>query len=362
MEKPYWSRRALLFAGAAALANPSFARTSRAPVRLLGNENPYGPSESAQRAMAEALANGWRYAFAEPQALRKAIAEREDVGPENVLLTAGSSEVLRMCALATVQNGGEVVAARPTFGFLPAYAERLGAKVVRVPLDANMAHDLAAMEAAMGDRTRLVYVCNPNNPTGTVLPGSAIEEFVGAVDSRCPVLIDEAYIELLNEPERYAAIDLVRAGRDVILARTFSKIHGLAGLRVGYAIAPSATISRLSSLKMSMANIVSIAAAHASYLDEDFQRMSRDELAAGRGLLCEAYADSNVSFQPSVTNFVLAQVGDVDGFRARMRAEGFLVGRSYAPFDDWCRVSIGRLSDMRDCARAVRGYFGALTG
>lgn len=362
MEKPCWNRRSLLLAGAAALASPAFAASPRAPVRLLGNENPYGPSDSAKRAMTQALTSGWRYAFAEPQALRKAIAERESVPEENVLLTAGSSEVLRICALATVQNGGEIIAARPTFGFLPAYAQRLGAEVVRVPLDQNMTHDLAAMEAAIGDETRLVYVCNPNNPTGTVLSRAAIEEFVAAVDERCPVLIDEAYVELLDDPDQFAAIDLVRSGRNVILARTFSKIHGLAGLRVGYAIAPSETIAKLTPLKMSMANIVSIAAAHASYLDDDFQRMSRKELGTGRRLLSDAYSAAGVPFQPSVTNFVLAQVGDVDRFRAAMRAEGFLVGRSYAPFDDWCRVSIGRVDDMRDCARAVRDYFAALSG
>ena len=220
-----------------------------------------------------------------------------------------------------------------------------------------MTHDLAAMEAAIGDKTRLAYVCNPNNPTGTVVTADTIEEFVSAVDSRCPVLIDEAYIELLDDQERYASIDLVRSGRDVILARTFSKIHGLAGLRVGYAIAPEETIRRLVSLKMSMANVVSIAAAHASYLDREFQELSRTQLGAGRKLLSEAYADSNVRFQPSVTNFVLAQVGDVDRFRAAMRDQGYLVGRSYAPFDDWCRVSIGRFEDMKEFAEAVRTHF-----
>lgn len=357
MKMPHWSRRGLLFASAAALAIPKMGSSAGAPVRLLGNENPYGPSDSAKRAMSDALELGWRYAFAEPQALRRAIAETEDVAAENVLLTAGSSEVLRMCALAAVQNGGDVVAAMPTFSFLPAYAERLGANVVRVPLDDKMTHDLPAMEAAISDATRLVYVCNPNNPTGTVITRDAIEGFVSAVDSRCPVLIDEAYVELLDDQERYASIDLVRSGRDVILARTFSKIHGLAGLRVGYAIAPEETIGRLVSLKMSMANIVSVAAAHASYLDRDFQALSRQQLGAGRQLLSDAYADSNVRFQASVTNFVLAQVGDVDRFRAAMRERGYLVGRSYAPFDDWCRVSIGRLEDMKRFAEAVRAYF-----
>jgi histidinol-phosphate aminotransferase len=359
-------RRAILkgsAALAAAFAAPRVSgvpsvRSAAEPIRLLANENPYGPAESARLAMADALYRGWRYAYEEERALVRLIAEREGVGTDNIALAAGSAEVLRLAVIGFARDGGRVVSARPTFSFLPRYAARLGCTLDEVPLDKDMVHNLDAMAARVSKATRLVYVCNPNNPTGTLVDSGRLRDFIASVSDQAPVVVDEAYIDLTADPVREGMVDQVRAGRRVIISRTFSKIHGLAGLRVGYAIAPPETIRVIKSMRVTMPNVVSLAAATASYQDLDFQRFSRARIAQCQQLTSRTLDELKLRYTPSTANFVLFDTGgSVDEFRRFMRGNKVLVGGSYAPYDTWCRVSMGTVEQMQRFSALAREYF-----
>ncbi len=360
-------RRAILTSSAAiaaALAAPRLGAASAAsnagPIRLVANENPYGPAASAREAMAQALPGGWRYAYREESNLAALIAEREQVSLDSVALAAGSAEVLRVAAIAYGRGGGRVVAATPTFSFLPRYAARLGCELDEVPLDEAMVHDLDAMARRVRNDTRLIYVCNPNNPTGTLLPAARLRDFIATASQRAPVVVDEAYIDLTREPRRESMVDQVRDGKSVIITRTFSKIHGLAGLRVGYAIAPPKIIRTLKALRVSMPNVVSLAAATASYQDAAFQSFSRARILECQQVVSRGLEELGLRYTPSKGNFVLFDTGgSVDAFRRHMRSNNILVGRSYAPYDSWCRVSMGTVEQMRQFVAVARAYFQA---
>jgi histidinol-phosphate aminotransferase len=356
------SRRALLATSSlllAARAGPAAAQAAAdaGPVRLIANENPYGASDKALAAVRDALAEAWQYPVGREATLRRLIAAREGVAPEQVLIGDGSGEILRVAALAYARTGGGVVAARPTFDFLPSYARLLGAQVTDVPLDGALRHDLPALAAAVTASTALVYVCNPNNPTGTLVPGRELRPFVSELSRRAPVLVDEAYLDLWDDAAEHTCIDRVRAGEAVIVTRTFSKLHGLAGLRIGYAVAPAEIIQRLQPLRMSLLNTAGIAAATASYQDLEFQALSRRRVAQSLAITREALADVGWQTTDTRGNFVFFDTGrPVGEFSAAMRAQGFLVGRPFAPYETWCRVSMGTVPQMERFAAALRQY------
>lgn len=213
------------------------------------------------------------------------------------------------------------------------------------------------MAAAVSTDSRLVYVCNPNNPTGTVLPAAPLRGFIEALPDGLLTVVDEAYVDLLDEPQQASMIDLVRAGRQVMLTRTFSKIHGLAGLRVGFIIAPPELIKRAAALRMSMSNQVSIAAAKASYSDIDFQNFSRAKIREGREVLYSFCRQQGLEFTPSEANFVLVKTGNVKAFRDYLRTRQILVGGSYPQYEDWCRISLGTVEQMHRFSEVAGEFF-----
>ena len=202
-------------------------------VRLGSNENPYGPSEKARKAIVESMSEGNRYAHSVAQELRNTIAQREGVAPEFVLMGCGSSELLCLAGMTAGLEGGAVLSAFPTFRLLMDYATKFNARWDRVDLDANMVHDLEAMASAVKSDTRIVFVVNPNNPTGTVVDHDKLKSFCQDVSKKATVFADEAYIEFLDQPEKKSMVELVKQGHNVIVSRTFSKVYGLAGLRIG---------------------------------------------------------------------------------------------------------------------------------
>lgn len=362
---PKMSRRSLLTAvGGLVVAGSALTRAmaqDRPPqmLRLIANENPYGPSPAARAAANKAVAEGWKYAMRETGALKKLIAEQAGVATRNVMVSAGSGEALRVTAMAFGQNGGRVVAATPTFAFLPSYARTLGCEVDEVPLDADMKHDLEAMVAAVRDDTRLAYVCNPNNPTGTLVDGKQLASFIDAVTPRVPVLVDEAYLDLWDDAPEHTAIASVLAGKPVIVTKTFSKLHGMAGMRVGYAIAPPELIERLEKLRVTMMNGPGIAAATASLQDSEFLAFSRARIRECLAITSGVFEELGRPFTPSRGNFIYFDTGDSPrDFMGAMRKAGILTGLSYPGYPTWARVSMGRVEDMRVFADAARAYFG----
>jgi histidinol-phosphate aminotransferase len=354
------SRRIVLggSTGAALASVIGPAAAQERPLRLAANENPYGPCESAKQAMAAAMADGWMYDIEDLRVLAGLIAEREGVTPENILITEGSGELLKITGLAYGSNGADVIAAHPTFNQLQDYAVATGGRLLNVALDKEMRHDLAAMEGRVTNRTGIVYVCNPNNPTGTMVAPDKLRSFISAVQNRAVVLVDEAYIDLCDEPAKNTMIDQVKAGKNVIIARTFSKVHGMAGLRVGYGIARPDIIARLKELTTSSPNRMGLKAAIASYQDLAFQAESRKLVRQALAQTTAVVKDLGLAYAPSQTNFIFFDTGrPVMLYLAGMRDKNIQVGRPFPPYTTWARVSMGRVEQMPKFFDAMKAHF-----
>jgi histidinol-phosphate aminotransferase len=290
-------------------ASPATAAPAPAPavVRLGQNENPWGPSDAAKRAAIEAVASGNRYVLGTAE-FEKTLALGEGLAPEQVVVGPGSHALLCMAAAAWGAAGAEVVTADPTYPGLPLYAEALGGKVVRVPLDAGLRTDLSAMEARVGPATKLVYVCNPANPTGTVVDPAALRGFCERVSAKAVVVVDEAYRDYPSPSRFESMLPLVKKGLPVVVTYTFSKLHGLAGFRVGYAMTTTPLAAALRKVRMGGAPLavsnVAVAAASASLGETAFLESCRKRTVAGREALAEFLRGEGFETPRSETNFV----------------------------------------------------------
>jgi histidinol-phosphate aminotransferase len=221
-----------------------------------------------------------------------------------------------------------------------------------------MTHDLEAMASAVDGETRLLHLCNPNNPTGTLLDGGAVRAFVAELSPRVPVVVDEAYLELQDDETAHTAIDRVLAGDRVVVLRTFSKLHGMAGLRVGYAVAPPALAGTLRERRVTFMSRPGVTAALASLADTDFQAFSRARIREAMAVTTGAFDALGLAYTPSHGNFVAVDVGEpVAEFSAAMRAEGILTGRPVEGYPTWARISMGKVEDMHRLAEALRNRF-----
>jgi histidinol-phosphate aminotransferase len=340
------SRRELLSASALLLAGPGAALRAAAsgtvPLVLCWNENPYGPSPAARQAVRQSIADGCRYPSDEElQQLVKDLALHEGVGPEHIAIGTGSGELLCALGLLYGSDGGEIVAAAPTYGELPNYAQRRGGALRFVPVDSQLRHDLPAMQAALSAHTRAIYVCNPNNPTGTALPAAQVREFVRSLPPAVVTIVDEAYIDFADAPGAGSVADLISERRVVVL-RTFSKIHGMAGLRCGYAIAAPDIIDALAGARMASPNIFAVRAARASLTDRRFLDDCRRRILASRQRITAELTRLKLRYAEPQGNFVFFDTGmPLQRFAALMSQRGILVGRHFAPYDDWCRITVG---------------------
>jgi histidinol-phosphate aminotransferase len=325
--------------------------------RLNSNENPYGPSEKARRAMTEAFDEGCRYPGGQNKKLEELIAKKEGLSPDQVILGAGSGEVLRMAAMAYGPQGGEILTAHPTYEGLESAAHTIGAFVHRVALNKNFEHDLDAMDRRTTQAVRLVFVCNPNNPTGTIVPADRLRAFCKEVSRRSVVLVDEAYHEYVDDAQYSSMMDLARDGYNVIISRTFSKIHAMAGLRVGYGFARPDIVARLRQFR-GFINILGMQAAMASYQDPEFQSFSRKKNAEARIYTYKALDELGYKYIRSQANFVFFKLSkdvQAQAFRDVMeKKHGILVGRTFPPYNDYCRVSMGTMDEMKIFATALR--------
>jgi histidinol-phosphate aminotransferase len=324
------------------------------------NENPYGPSPKAIRAIAEAASSGCYYANngGGPAGEHDRRTVRAD--PDHVLIGSGSTEVLN-CATMGLTDGGHILAPELFFDPPVGYARKKGRTVVTVPMDAAMGIDLAATAAAVTADTRLVHICNPNNPTGILIPPAELRAFIRTVSPRATVLVDEAYNELTSDPSAISMVDRVKAGDNVLVVRTFSKVFGLAGLRVGYALGQPDTIAKMRPWSMSIGgNTAGIAAAIASYDDEAFLTMSRSRILEARGIIEDAVRKAGLTALPSATNFVFVKVPDAEAVRKGMEARNIMIRGPYSPrWSEWSRVSTGRIEDVQRYARALPEVVGA---
>lgn len=371
-----FSRRAILggAVGGTAVAGsgivtPALARTclSLAPgkkeslygpdpdtAHLVFNENPFGPSPAALKALAEASTQGAFYQGRSVQYLMEMIAERHGVLPSQVLITNGSYEGLTAIAIAFAGQG-DTLGADLYWDTTALYAERNGFnKIVRAPMTDGLGIDLEAMEGMVSDDISLVHIVNPNNPTGRLLDPGELRAFVNRVSQKKTVLIDEAYIELTDDPEGNSMMDLVREGKNVIIARTFSKIYGMAGLRVGYTIASEEMIERLGSYVISSPSVAGIAAAINSYDDMEFLEYSKKHLLEAREMIVEGAKANGLTTLPSQTSFVFVDVkGDANRFRDRLAEKGVAVRGVYGNYTNYSRVSCGYARDVKRYVDAI---------
>lgn len=315
-------------------------------IRLTSNENPYGPSASALKAAAEASANGAYYPGRISRDLMQLIADKHGLALQNVVISSGSNEAL--CAAATAwAKHGTIIAPSLTYDLHLGFASRIGAEVVRVPLNDDLSMNLDWLDAAVDNSVSLVYICNPNNPTGMTLDGDELRQFCRTVGKRATIVVDEAYNELTEKPEYTSMIDLVRDGENVIVMRTFSKLFGMAGLRVGYAMGRPDLVARVRNHITSWPNIVGLAAAHACYPDDDFIQFSTGKIVQGRAIVNSAFREQGIEPLPSQTNFVFADIGrNVNEFAIRMRERNVQIRRSYDPYDTYMRVSMGKIEEL----------------
>jgi len=331
-------------------------------IRLDSNENPYGPPESAVRAMAASTPAAARYPDLHESPLIDDLARHHGVAPANILLGCGSGEILKMADMAFLGEGQKVVAAEPTFEAVLRFAGLAHALAVKVPLTGDFRHDLEAMAAACDKQTGLVYVCNPNNPTGTIVSSQALAAFLGTVPRQTVVLVDEAYHHFVDDPAYGSAAGWIGKYPNLVVARTFSKIYGLAGMRLGYAIAAKERIDALQPQAVwSNGNVAVLEAARACLADQAQVARTRRAMNDTRDWLCGELGKDGRRIIPSEANFVMIDLGtDVQPVRDALAARGIHVGRRFPSMAQWLRVSIGTpdetaafLAALRDVAPAA---------
>ena len=315
-------------------------------IRLVFNENPYGPSPKALEAVAQILPKTAYYPGAIEQDLPALFTERHRLNSDQVFLASGSNEGLQAAMMAFGKQG-KVISPSLTYSDHLAYAERLGIAVDRIPLREDMSIDLDAMARAVDDTVGLVYLCNPNNPTGMAIDGDELRDFCRELSPRVPILIDEAYNELTDKPDYTSMIDLVREGANVLITRTFSKIFGMAGLRVGYGMGHPDMVKVVKDHVMAWPNGVGLYAAYHSYLDDAFIDFSRQKILQGRAMVNATFRRHGIEPLPSQTNFVYADIGrNASDFKNEMAANHVIIRGAYDGYENYSRVSMGRLEEL----------------
>ncbi len=369
------SRRRWLQSGAlASLALPFSSWTSSSPqvgqawdygdpnmIRLHANENPYGPSEKAKLAIVEALSLGNRYQHDLRDRLKKAIADREGLKPENVLIGAGSMEILRHVGTHFGMKKGRVLSADMTYRTLPRYVEHLGGVWQKVPLDSEHRYDLEGMEKALSEAVDLIYVVNPNNPTGTTLATDQLKAFCKQNASQHHMMIDEAYIEYLPGGTQHTMAGLVRDYPQLMVSRTFSKFYGLAGMRVGYLLGHQdliATMREHSTYELSV-SASSMAAALATLEDTAFHELTKAKNDEGNAKFSARLREWGIPYAPSHTSFVLFQIDEFIKGGADLGQSFEDAGIVCRPFPrnapQWCRMTIGREAEMKQVVKVLEG-------
>ena len=324
-------------------------------VRLSANENPYGPSPMALKAMTDSFGLSCRYPDEHNNVLIEKLAKLNGVDHDQILLGDGSSEILKLCAETfTGKDRGTLVAADPTFEPILQQAGLNGAEVAKVPLTASFAHDLPKMLAAA--KRGLIYVCNPNNPTASITPKNELSEFIGKTPRETMILVDEAYFHYADSPDYESVIPLVKSHPNLIVSRTFSKVYGMAGLRCGYCVAQKETLEQLRARQMwDSVNILALAAASASLDDSDQvpngQRLNSEAKAFTIGELDKR----GYKTIPSQANFIMFDCKrPVVPLIQALKQRSVQVGRLFPALPNYMRLTIGKKSERESFLGAFK--------
>ena len=311
-------------------------------IKLSSNENPFGPSEKVRQAMISNFDEACRYPFSYSEELLEKIALKEGVSKNHIVLTGGSTEGLKAVGLTYGMNGGEIITAKPTFLAMMNYAAQWGGSINWVPVDKNMVLDLDEMEKRISGKTKLIFLCNPNNPTSTLLPADQLLDFCSTVSDKVTLFSDEAYYDYIEEKNYPSMISLVKKGKDIIVSKTFSKVYGLAGLRIGYLVAKPEVAINLRKNLMAFTNVLAIKAAKNAIDDQEFYNFSLNKTFEAKKIILEGLNNLKLEYAHSNTNFIFFKSGiNIVKLQKQMLEKGIMVGRPFPPFDDWCRISTG---------------------
>jgi histidinol-phosphate aminotransferase len=321
-------------------------------VRLSSNENPYGPSQAALKAMTDGFSLAWRYPDEHADALVDELARINNVTMDQILLGDGSGEILKLSAVAFTNKDKKIVIANPTFEAIGRHASVSRAEVVKIDLTANYSHDLPKTLAAANDAANsagLVYICNPNNPTASITPKNELSEFLAKVSPATTVLVDEAYHHYVETKDYESVIPLVKQYPNLIVARTFSKIYGMAGLRCGYCVTQRANIERLRTHQTwDSVNIMALVAALASLKDADHVERFRKTNSEVKKNVCADLDALGYHYIPSHANFMMIDLRrDARPVISDLRTRGVEVGRLFPALPNFMRVTIGTAPEMK---------------
>ena len=335
-------------------------------VRLDSNENPDGPSPRTLEAVRRAFPESSLYPHRAGTDLPEAIARSLQLPRANVLAACGSGEILRIAVQAFVTPARPLVTALPTFETCTSTAKFLKLAVHEVPVDAGLALDLTAMEAKASEGAGLVFLCNPNNPTGPVHGSKQVADFIARVRKVSPgtvILVDEAYHEYVDDPAYASAIPLALEYPEVVVSRTFSKVYGLAGLRIGYAVGRPETLQRMAGWRLGNGmNMLGIRAAIAALDDSSWVTKGRAANRAGRDYLRRTFEGWGFKVAESHANFVFADIRrSAEDFAKQCRALGVSVGRPFPPLTTWTRVSMGTDDELHQATDVFKKVLGVST-
>ncbi len=334
--------------------------------KLNANENPYGPSPKAIKAMTDAISKGAYYVDKSADVLREMIAEKYGLTKDYVLLSSGSSSALTSLAMMVSQQGS--ILGSDLFWDATSKMGTRNSKygIKRTVKTKDLSVDLDEMYSNIDDETNLVQICNPNNPTGTIIPPEMLKKFCKKASLKTMVLIDEAYNEVTDNPNENTMIPLIKSGYNVVVSRTFSKIYGLAGMRIGYMIASPKIIKLVSEYGHNhfySLNQAGIAAAIASYDDTDFLVYSKSKILEAREMIDLALKENGLSALPSQSSFMFVDLGNINAedFRQEMANENILIRGIYQDYINWSRVSVGKINDVKKYIDALPKVIASLS-
>ena len=328
-------------------------------IKMASNENPAGPSPKAVAAIQGMLQDLHRYPDGAAQDLRSAIAAHVGLPETAVFVGNGSDEVIKMIAETFLQPGDELLVPFPSFSQYNFGAQIMGATVVPVPLTSGFEYDLGSMREHVTDKTKLVYLCSPNNPTGTSLSHRAAAHFIESLPEKVIVVCDEAYLEYVDTPDPLRSIEWVKAGKPVLSLRTFSKMYGLAGMRLGYAIGNPSLIRYLHQVREPFnVNAMAQAAAIAALGDEAHVQKSREMNRLGKEQLYRGFERLGIPYIPTQGNFLMAEVGNGMQVFQELQKKGVIVRAGFPGIPEYIRVSIGTTEENEQFLKALAEVLG----
>lgn len=327
-------------------------------IRLSSNENPLGLAPSAREALVEAIVDSNRYPGGYRDPLIEELARYLDVGTENITLGFGSTEILQIVTQAFQGPNTPLVIAAPTFEDIGDYQDTMPFEVIAIPLTSDYQHDVGRMREAASRRPSVVYFCNPNNPTGTITASADIDAWIADAPETTTFIMDEAYLEYVTDDRYWDSMKWIESKPNVVLVRTFSKIFGMAGLRLGYAVSHPTTAARLEEHTIQNSpNVLAGAAGLASLKDEGLVARAIAVNEESKAITHATLDELGLEYLPTNTNFLMHRInGDLGTYINRMREAGLLVGRQFPPMLEWNRLSFGLPNEMDQWAETLKDF------